>query len=431
MKEPMNSRRQFLRSGSALIALPFLESFGFRRFASAANKTPAPPKRMVFLGMGYGVTEESWFPSEDQPGPDYELPPGLRALERHRADFTIVQRLTNRWSREGHAGSTFWLTGANQFEGGATFRNTISADQVAAAQFGRFTRFPSIQLNGADPDMGQAGHGPGLSMAWDRRGKPVAGLNSPLALFHRLFSPDNTPLKERRQLLEQKRSVLDAVLADARDLQRGLATRDVKKLDEYFDSIRDIETRLVRDEDWQSVPIPKAPIAAPPASPVGRAEIEVMYDLMIAAMQTDSTRVLTYRQPISTLLTSLGIQVAAHDMSHYTPGERKDASQRRDVALSELLAGFLDRLKATEEADGSSLFDHVSLVFGSNLRTVHQTENCPTILSGRGAGVKLGHNLVMPKDTPLCNAWLTLLHGVGVQVNRHGDSTGLLKEIIA
>ena len=232
-------------------------------------------------------------------------------------------------------------------------------------------------------------------------------------------------------MLEKKRSVLDAVLADARDLQRGLATNDVKKLDEYFDSIRDIETRLVRDEDWQSVPKPKTPLAAPPASPVGRAEIEVMYDLMIAAMQTDSTRVLTYRQPISTLLTSLGIKVAAHDMSHYTPGERKDASQRRDVALSELLAGFLDRLKATQEADGSSLFDHVSLVFGGNLRTVHQTENCPTILSGRGAGVNLGHNFVMPRDTPLCNAWLTLLHGVGVQVERHGDSTGLLKEIIA
>ena len=105
--------------------------------------------------------------------------------------------------------------------------------------------------------------------------------------------------------------------------------------------------------------------------------------------------------------------------------------QRRDLAQSELLAGFLDRLKETKEADGSSLFDHVSLVFGSNLRTVHTMENCPTILSGGGAGVKLGHNLVMPKNTPLCNAWLTLLHGVGVKVERHGDSTGIVKELQA
>jgi hypothetical protein len=113
-------------------------------------------------------------------------------------------------------------------------------------------------------------------------------------------------------------------------------------------------------------------------------------------------------------------------MSHYSSGERRDASQRRDLAQSELLAGFLDRLKETQETSGSSLFDHVSLVFGSNLRTVHMMENCSTILSGSGAGVKLGHNLVMPKNTPLWNAWLTLLHGVGVNVERHGDSTGIL-----
>ena len=357
--------------------------------------------------------------------------PGLKPLERHRSDFSVVHQLSNRWSRSGHEGSTFWLTGANQFEGGATFRNSISVDQVAATKFGQHTRFPSIQLSGADPDMWHAGHGQGLSMAWDARGKPVAGLNSPLDLYHRLFSRDNTPLADRQQLLEQKRSVLDAVLEDAQNLQRGLARNDSEKLEEYFDSIRDIETRLARDEDWQTVPKPKAPIPAPPVGPVGKGEVEVIYDLMIAAMQTDSTRILTYRQPISTLLTSLGIKVAAHDMSHYSPGERREASQRRDLAQSKLLAGFLDRLKETKEADGSSLFDHVSLVYGSNLRTVHRTENCPTILSGGGAGIKLGHNFVMPKNTPLCNAWLTLLHGVGVNVERHGDSTGILTSLQA
>ena len=103
-------------------------------------------------------------------GDGLRITAGLKPLQRHRADFTIVQRLSNRWSREGHAGSTFWLTGANQFEGGATFRNTISADQVAAAQFGRFTRFPSMQLNGADPDMGKPDTGqdcpwPGIGAA--------------------------------------------------------------------------------------------------------------------------------------------------------------------------------------------------------------------------------------------------------------------------
>ena len=111
-----------------------------------------------------------------------------------------------------------------------------------------------------------------------------------------------------------------------------------------------------------------------------------MYDLIVAAFQTDSTRVMTYRQPVSNLLTSLGIKVAPHDMSHYSPGEREEASKQRDLAQSELLAGLIDRLKATKETDGSRLFDNTCVVFGSNIRSVHYLDNCPTILAGGGAG---------------------------------------------
>jgi hypothetical protein len=153
----------------------------------------------------------------------------------------------------------------------------------------------------------------------------------------------------------------------------------------------------------------------------------------IAAMQTDSTRVMTFRQPVATLLTALDIKVHPHDMSHYhtTLGEKLDASQRRNIAQSELLAGFLDKLKATKEADGSSLFDHLALAYGSNIRTGHELSNCPTIITGRGAGLRLGHNIVAPKDTPLCNVWLTMLNGLGIEAERHGDSTGVVKELIA
>ena len=108
-----------------------------------------------------------------------------------------------------------------------------------------------------------------------------------------------------------------------------------------------------------------------------------------------------------------------------------DASQRRDIAQSELLAGFLDKLKATKEADGSSLFDNIALAYGSNIRTGHELSNCPTILTGRAAGLKLGQNIVAPKDTPLCNAWLTLLRGSGVAVERHGDSSGTIPQLLA
>jgi hypothetical protein len=327
-----------------------------------------------------------------------------------------------------------WLTGANRHaQPGQSFCNSISADQVAAEKLGLQTRFSSLHFNGIEGEMGQSGHGPGLSLAWDVSGKPVAGLNGPLAAYHRLFAKDNTPVEQQRALLAEKRSVLDAVLDNAKTLQRGLSTADSTKVAEYFQSIRDIETRLSKDELWIGAPQPDAPLPEPKPGISGRDEIALMYDIMIAAMQTDSTRVLTYRQPVWSLLTSLDIKVFPHDMSHYhtTLGEKLDASQRRDIAQSELLAGFLDKLKGTKEADGSCLFDNTALAYGSNIRTGHELSNCPTILTGGAAGLKLGHSIVAPKDTPLCNAWLTLLHGIGVNVERHGDSTGVLKEIIA
>jgi len=424
------SRRHFLRSASALIALPALESFGFRKLAPAATFANPRPKRAVFLNFGWGVTNETWFPDLKQTGTDYMLPPGLVPLARHKADFTVVQGLSNKFANEAHWGSTFWLTGANRYaEPGQSMHNSISVDQVAALQFGKETRFASLQLN--SPDVNNSGHGPGLSLAWDSRGKPVAGLDNPLFAFHKLFSADTTPLAERQAMLAQKRSVLDAVLTDAGDLQRSLNKTDTAKLDEYFQSIRDIETRLGKDEQWLNVLKPKAALTEPKQGLAGRDEVALMYDIIVAALQTDSTRVITYRQPVGTLLQSLAIKVAPHDMSHYSPGDRMEASQKRDIAQSELLARLIDKLKATKEPDGTSLFDHTVLAYGSNIRTIHYLDNCPTILTGGGAGLKRGHHISLPKNTPLSNAWLTLLHGLGVKVERHGDSTGIIKELIA
>ena len=429
----MNTRRRFLQSSTALIALPVMESLGFRRFASAAATAMTPPKRLVFLGFGWGVTETTWYPDIKQPGAEYTLSDGLKPLARHKADFTVVQGLWNKYSNEGHWGSTMWLTGANRYaEPGQSFHNSISVDQVAAAKLGLETRFASLQLNGAEVG-DRSGHGPGLSMAWDVSGKPIGGLNGPLAAYHRLFSKDTTPIEQQKAMLAERRSVLDTVLENARSMQRGLGKQDNAKLEEYFQGIRDIETRLSKDEQWIGVPQPKTTLPEPKPGLEGRDEIKLMYDIMLAAIQTDSTRVLTYRQPVSTLLTSLDIKVHPHDMSHYhtTLGEKLDASQRRDLAQSELLAGFLDKLKATKEADGSRLFDHTTVAYGSNIRTGHSLDNCPTILTGGGAKLKLGRNLVLPKGTPLCNAWLTLLHGSGIEAERHGDSTGVISELVA
>lgn len=421
-------RRQFLRGTGALIALPFLESFGFRAFASA--KPAAVPKRMVFLGFGWGVTNETWFPDPQKTGENWELSEGLRPLAKHQADLTVVQGCSNKFTNEAHWGSTFWLTGANRYaEPGQSFHNSVSADQVAAAHLGKETRFASIQLN--SPDVANSGHGPGLSLAWDARGKPMAGLENPVAAFHRLFSDEKTPLSERQAMLSQRRSVLDTARMDAKRMQQGLSKADTDKLEEYFQSIRDIEVRLAKEEQWLTVPKLKPPVAEPKPGLAGKEEIRVMYDLIVAALQTDSTRVITYRQPVGTLLQSLDLKVAPHDMSHYLPGDRMEASKKRDAMQSQLLAGLLDKLKAVQESDGSRLFDNTCLAYGSNIRSIHFLDNCPTLLSGGGASVKLGQHLVLSKDTPLANVWLTLLQGIGIDAERHGDSTGPVRELRA
>lgn len=424
------TRRTILKAAGSMLALPFLPSLGWRRAAAAASV--APPKRMVFLGFGWGVTNETWFPDRTTTGRDYALPAGLAPLERHKARFSVIQGLSNKFTTEAHWGSTFWLTGANRYgEPGKSFSNSISADQVAAGAFGAATRFASLQLGTLDA--ANSGHGPGLSLAWDSRGRPLAALDTPVAVFHRLFSGESQSLEERQTLLAAQQSVLDAVRADAARVRKGLSAADADKLDEYLQSIRDIEIRLAKEKEWLTVPKPQpaGEIREPAEKMAGHDEIKVMYDLLAAALQTDSTRVITYRQPVGTLLTGLGINVAPHDMSHYQPGERMQASQNRDAKQSELLASLLDRLASIRETDGSSLLDHTTVVYGSNIRSIHYLDNCPTLVAGGGAGIRLGEHIVLPDHTPLANLWLTLLQGSGVDVRSHGDSTGPLGALVA
>ncbi len=429
--KPLIDRRRFLETTTSLIGLPALESLGFRRFASAAEQPR--PKRLVFLGFGWGVTNDSWYPDATKPGRGYPLPRGLAPLERHQADFSIVQGVWHRHTANGHYGSTFWLTGANEFgQPGQAFHNTVSADQVAAGRLGAATRFDSLCLDCGEA-AGGSGHGPGLSLSWDSRGKPLGGPRNPVEAFHKLFARDTTPLEQQQAKLAERKSVLDDALENARELGRQLGKADRAKLREYFDGIRDLERKLARDQKWLGVDRPHPQLAEPQPGLSGMEEIRMMYEILAVALETDSTRVITYRQPVSTLVTSLGIKVESHTMSHYHghAGEKLEASQRRDLAQSELLAGLLDRLKATKEPDGSSLFDHTTVVYGSNIRTGHSLDNCPTLIAGRGAGLKLGENIVVPKGTPLCNAWLTILQNSGVDVPSFGDSTGILEPLVS
>lgn len=222
INKPFN-RRRLLRGTGALISLPALQSIGFPRFASAAP-VATPPKRMVFLGFGFGVTQETWFPKLEQTGSDYELPEGLAPLAHHKKDFTVVQGCSNQFSSEAHWGSTFWLTGANRYAvPRQSMFNSVLVDQVAAKQLGQGTRFASLQL--ASADASSSGHGPGLSLARDQYGKPVAGIKTPVDLFHKLFSaPDLRPLFDLMLNLRPKEELYD--LRRDPDRQNNVANDD-------------------------------------------------------------------------------------------------------------------------------------------------------------------------------------------------------------
>ena len=422
----IHNRRLFLKGLGTTLALPYLESASLY----ASTKTVESSSKMISIALGFGVTQESWFPELSDTGKGYKLPTALAPLEKHKKDFSLIQNVQNQFSTQAHWGSTFYITGANPYAiPGKSFHNTISMDQVAAQALGDKYRYSSLRFN---PRSGANGHGPGLSLSWDQNGKPLPGLNGPLAAYNKLFGNSGLPIEERRKLIKRKSSSLDAILLEVKDLQRELNVNDKNKLSEYLDSIRNIELQLMKEEIWLDKPKPKAPFAKPSNGHIGGVqEVKLMYDLMVAALQTNSTPVMTYRLPAESFLQSLGITLTPHDLSHYAgKSDRQADSHKRDLKHAEILSHLFDRLKAVEDINGESLFENTAISFGTELRSGHTKNNVATLLAGNTKKMKHGSHICMPKDTPLCNVWLTMLRSIGVEVESFGDSTKTVSSLL-
>ena len=423
------TRRSFLRLGGSVLALPFLETF-------AAPKVATPPKRMIFLGGGFGFTKDTFYPKKAGRFEEIGMTEGLSPLARHQNDITMVSNLTNLGASDPHGGSTSYLTGANVAgTPGKRFHNSISCDQVAARYLGKDTRFSSLVLSANEADGGQnSGHGPGLSLSWDESGNPIPGIIRPLDLFHQLFAHPGDSREELDARLKKKQSILDLVRIDGGGMKRTLSKGDQEKLDEYFTGVRQVEKGLERQAKWADIPKPNAPFQAPPEGITGEEAIHLMYDMIIVALQTGMTNVVSYRQPVCSLLAGMGVKLKAHSLSHYGFSQpRIMASRERDKKCSALFAHFIDRLKEAKDADGSRLFDHCIVSYGSNLRSGHELKNVPAIISGGGAkDIKHGRHVILPKqNTPLANYWLTLMKQGGVEVPKFSHSTGTLPELLS
>ena len=182
------------------------------------------------------------------------------------------------------------------------------------------------------------------------RASQFLGLPHPVALYHKLFSSDTLPLEQRQALLADERSALDTVLENAKSMKKGLTKTDIDKVDEYFDSIREIEIRIAKDEQWLTVPKkhPTQNIKEPAPSLEGAPAVEMIYDLMAAAMQVDASRVFTYRLPSDSFCESIGSSYTAHNLSHHNGPDTIRDSKLRDQTHAKLIAGFIDRLKNDE-----------------------------------------------------------------------------------
>jgi hypothetical protein len=408
-------RRTFLRGAGTALSLPFLEAM-VPAFATRAQAAIAqPPQRFLAMCATLGFHTPFLFPKET--GSDYTLTPYLEPLKALKNDFSVISGLQHEEQNgaNGHTSEMTWLTSAKH-PGLAGFKNTISIDQLIAEHIGSQTRFPSLILGTGSE-----------SMSWSASGVPLPAEPSPSNAFRQLFV-DGTKAEVEAQVrgLNRGRSILDTIMGQAKKLRSELGKRDQEKLDEYFGAVRDLEGRLVQNEAWVQKPKPKV-AAQPPTDIQTRTDaigkMNLMQDLIVLALQTDSTRTITLRLNGMNAVPEIeGVKNDWHNLSHHGQDEAK-IEELKVIEMAEFsaFAGFLTKLKA------ASLLDSTSVIFGSNLgnASAHQTANLPLILAG--GGFKHGRHIAIDKDKHVfSNLFVSLAQRMGVQTEKFGFSTGAL-----
>ncbi|MEQ8785513.1 MAG: DUF1552 domain-containing protein [Pirellulaceae bacterium] len=416
------SRRHFLRgTGAALVSLPLLEAmlptFG-RRLSAAEAEGVQSPKRFLAACATLGFHTPYLFPLQE--GKDYTPTPYLKQLEKHRDQLTVLSGLSHpeQQGNNGHASELTWLTSA-QRPGLAGFRNTISLDQRIAEEVGIKTRFPFLALSTS-----------GRSMSWTSSGVEIPGETSPERLFKALFIDGNEQevAAEMRQL-KRGRSILDTVQGDAQRLERELSPADRDKLDEYLTAVRDLESRLQQSQGWVTRPKPKVD-AQPPKDIAERNDAigkqRLMYDMIVLALQTDSTRTITFQlSGMNAVPVIPGVSNDWHNLSHHGKDPAK-IEELRVIEEAEFAAfnEFLTKLRGLKE-NGRSLLDHTAVLFGSNLGNAssHSWRNVPLIVAGGGFrhGAYVAHD--ERNNTPLANLFVSLAQHMGLEIDQFGSST--------
>lgn len=418
-RKPISRRYLLKGAGAALLGLPILEamgpSLGQRALGAVASQAP---HRFVAMCATLGFHTPFLFPEKE--GRDYEMTPYLKKLADHKDVITAISGLSHpeQQGNNGHSSEMTWLTSA-QRPGLAGFKNTISLDQLIADQIGIETRFPYLALSTS-----------GRSLSWTSSGVEIPAMRSPAKLYQELFI-EGTPDQINKELnnLKRGRSILDTIGARAKRLEQKLSFHDREKVEEYMTAVRDLEFRLQQSEGWVKKPKPQVGATQPKDiedrnDAIGKQKL--LYDMMILALQTDSTRAITFTLTgMNAVPTIQGVNTDWHNLSHHGKDPEKiDELRVIEEAEFDALNYFLTGMRKVKE-QGKTLLDNTSVLYGSNLgnASAHSWRNLPVLVAGGGYRHS-GYVAHDEKDnTPFANLFVTFAQRMGLEIDQFGSST--------
>jgi len=430
-------RRTFLRGIGAAVALPLLDSM--IPASTVLAQTAAGPKlRMGFIYFPHGAIMDQWTPTTA--GKDFKISPILQPLEPYRKQLTIVSGLDNKPATlpPVHAlNPGTWLSCVSPRKTQEPFAAT-TVDQLAAQRLGQDTPFPSLEVatesrggNGTcDRNYGCSYSG---TISFRDPSTPLPMEANPRNLFQRLFGQGDTP-EERARLGKQYASILDVISQESAGLKRRVGAEDRVMLDEYLETIREIERRVQKMEqsDLSKLDLPDAPAGIPNSFDE---HLNLMFDLVALAYQANLTRVFSMMMAAEVsnqTYNHVGVADAFHPLSHHQNDRAKmDRLVKIQTYHSTVFAKFLAKLATMPDGDGNML-DHSIILYGSNMSNsnAHNEFPLPAAIIGGGNGrIKGNQHIVTPDHTPLANLLLTLMNRAEVPVKSVGDSTGEISEV--
>jgi len=430
-------RRTFLKSLQGMMALPLLDAM-IPAATPLAKTAAGPVPRPGFVFIPLGTDHPRWMPEGGEVLG--ELSPILSPLEAVKDQLTVVTNLELQNSYPGThdtSNSGFLSAAFAKHTESSDYHLGTTIDQIAAKQMGQDTRLPSLELSmDLNPLAGVCNNGYACvyqnNLSWSSPTTPLPSEAHPRIVFERLFGVGGT-LAERQASLRSRASLLDSFSGDIARLKGVVGTTDQARVDQYLDSVREIERQIQRAEAAGSEdfsPDIDRPVGVPSAF---GDHTRLMFDLQVLALQADITRVITFqltRELSNRTYPEIGVPEPHHPTSHHggDPEKVEKISKINTFHVS-LFAEFLEKLKATPDGDGS-LLDNMLLLYGAGMSdsNLHANTGLPLVLFGGGSGtVAGGRHLRYPQGTSISNLHLTMLDRMGVAVDKMGNSTGRLE----